>query len=60
MSLEKAKLYTRTCEDQRDKLNQKRMIRSEDMTNKINCSQVRMIKNENMISKMTFAQILNK
>jgi hypothetical protein len=56
MSLEKAKLHTRTCEDQGDKLTQERMIRRENMTNKINCSQVGMIKNENMISEMTFAQ----
>jgi hypothetical protein len=54
MNLEKAKLHTRTCE--KDKLSQERMIRNENMTNKMDCSQVGMIKNENMISELNFAQ----
>jgi hypothetical protein len=56
MNLGKAKLHTRTCEDQENKLSQERMIRSENMTNKMNCSQVGVIQNENMINAMNFAQ----
>jgi len=58
MNLEKAKLHTKTCEDQKDKWSQERMIKSENMTNKVDCNQVGMIKNENMINEMNLAQIL--
>ncbi len=57
MNFEKAKLHTRTCEDQKDKLSQEKTIRNENMTNEMDCSQVGMIKNENIISEMNFAQI---
>jgi hypothetical protein len=56
MNLEKVKLHTRTCENKKDKLSQERMIRSENMTNKMDYSQLGMIKNENMISELNFAQ----